>query len=147
MATLYKRATPSQAMILRVVEGSIKNACDAHQEKFDPYFARSAAKRTAGTLTAIWPEVLAAKPSEKLGVATKLVMSHRAARQAELTEHAAAQRLPRARAVTPAMTAPLRSLEKWMVSQMREIKISGNMERAEAFIDVLRKISKLKQQN
>ncbi len=74
MATLYKRATPSQARILRIVEGAVKNASDAHRDvKFDRKMARSIAKRAAGTLTAQWPEVLAAtsKPSgnaQPLGV-------------------------------------------------------------------------------
>jgi hypothetical protein len=32
MASLYKRATPSQARIIRAIEGAIKNAGDAHPE-------------------------------------------------------------------------------------------------------------------
>lgn len=62
MASLYKRATPSQTRILRIVEGAVRNAAHAHQGVTVPNtFARSVAKRAAGTLTAGWPEVLAAK--------------------------------------------------------------------------------------
>lgn len=62
MASLYKRATPSQAYILRAVEGAVKNAQDAHPEiQISQRHRRSIAKRAAGTLTAQWPEVLAAK--------------------------------------------------------------------------------------
>jgi hypothetical protein len=60
MASLYKRANMRQERILRVVAGAVKNALDAHPKaKIDRKFARSVAKRAAGTLTAQWPEVLA----------------------------------------------------------------------------------------
>ena len=66
MVSLYKRATPSQARILRSVEGAVKNAADGHPSYNLPEnFARSVAKRAAGTLTAQWPDVLAlAKASD-----------------------------------------------------------------------------------
>lgn len=61
MASLYKRATPAQARMLRIVAGAVMNAAHAHPEVIIPEsFARSVAKRAAGTLTAQWPEVLAA---------------------------------------------------------------------------------------
>jgi len=53
MASLYKRATPLQEMVLRIIEGAIKNAQDAHPEiQVTPKHRRSIAKRAAGTLTA-----------------------------------------------------------------------------------------------
>ena len=62
MASLYARATPSQRRVLRIVEGAIKNACDAHpHQHVDRKFARSIAKRAAGTISAQWPELLSAK--------------------------------------------------------------------------------------
>lgn len=133
-------------MMLRIVEGSIKNASDAHGVTFDPYFARSVAKRAVGTLSAAMPSVLAAKPSEKLGVATELVMSARAARKAQVAKPSGGPTFarPKAGAVPPAKTAPLRSLEKWMFQQMRGIKNEGHTEYAQAFIDVLRKIAAMK---
>ena len=71
MASLYNRATPPQARVLRIIEGAVHNAAHAHPEiKITPKFARGVAKRAAGTLTAQWPDVLAAPskaPSEKSG--------------------------------------------------------------------------------
>jgi len=65
MPTLSKRATPLQAQILRVVEGSIRDAVNSHPTwSFDPRFTKSIAKRAAGTLSALWPAGSAvAKPS------------------------------------------------------------------------------------
>lgn len=65
MSSLYNRASPAQGRVLRIVEGAIKNAADAHSEiKVSPRLRRSIAKRAAGTLTAQWPDVLAATRSE-----------------------------------------------------------------------------------
>lgn len=67
MTTLYKRANPSQRRLLRIIEGAIKNASDAHSRNAVPQkFARSIAKRAAGTISAQWPELLAARmPSNR----------------------------------------------------------------------------------
>src|SRR5690348_84508 len=46
--------------MLRIVEGAVKNVADKDGKQFDPYHARSIAKRAVGTLTAQMPEVLAA---------------------------------------------------------------------------------------
>lgn len=148
MATLYKRANPSQAMILRIVEGALKNACDAHNVPFDPYFARSVAKRAAGTLSSEMKAVLAAKPSEKLGLASQLVMAHRAALKAEVAKPREVLPGPRPQAGvsrTASRLAPLRSLEKHIVKQMRGIKERGETEKANAFIEILRKIAALRE--
>src|SRR5690348_5579707 len=61
MATLWKRATPSQYRMLRAIAGAVLNTCDHHRMTRDARFARGVAKRAVGTLTAQWPEVLAAK--------------------------------------------------------------------------------------
>ena len=53
MTSLYKRASVRQARILKIVEGACRNAAHAHGEAVLPKnFARSVAKRAAGTLTA-----------------------------------------------------------------------------------------------
>lgn len=70
MTTLAKRATPAQRQIMRVVRGAVKNAADAHPHwNIPPKFANSVAKRAAGTLTALGPDVLAAlsAPSDRGG--------------------------------------------------------------------------------
>ena len=60
MASLYKRANPMQARMIRIVEGAVKNAFDAHPEVEDKNkFARSVAKRAVGTLTSQLGDVLA----------------------------------------------------------------------------------------
>lgn len=60
MATLYKRASPQQRQILRVIEGAVRNAAHHHPEIAIPdSFARSVAKRAAGTLTALGLKELA----------------------------------------------------------------------------------------
>jgi hypothetical protein len=61
LATLWKTATPSQYRMLRIIAGSTLNAAHAHGMDISLRFARSIAKRATGTLTAQWPEVLAAK--------------------------------------------------------------------------------------
>ena len=59
VVTLAKRATPSQARVMRIIEGAVYNAADAHGDPRDTWMAKSIAKRAAGTLSAQWPEVLA----------------------------------------------------------------------------------------
>ena len=64
MTSLYRRATPRQKKVLLMIEGACHNAAHAHPKwEFDPRLATSIAKRAAGTLTAQWPDVLAASPS------------------------------------------------------------------------------------
>lgn len=71
MSSLYKRATPSQRRILRAVEGAVRNVAHVHPDwGLSNIAARSIAKRAAGTLTAQWPDVLAANsttPSDRAG--------------------------------------------------------------------------------
>lgn len=71
MSSLYRRATPQQRRLLRIVEGAVRNACHYHSDRLhiEPRFVRSIAKRTVGTLTAQWPEASAARaPSQQRGV-------------------------------------------------------------------------------
>lgn len=65
MATLWKRATPSQRVALRIVAGAVMNAAHAHGTNITKSFARSVAKRAIGTLTAQWPDVLAAREARR----------------------------------------------------------------------------------
>ena len=61
MPSIARRATPRQAMVMRMIVGAVKNAADAHPSwwNYDRRLAHSIAKRAAGTLTAGWPDVLA----------------------------------------------------------------------------------------
>lgn len=61
MVSLYKRSTPRQDVVLRMIEGACRNAAHAHPgAALDDRMARSIAKRAAGTLTSQWSSVLAA---------------------------------------------------------------------------------------
>ena len=74
MATLWNRATPSQFRMLRAIAGAVLNTCDHHKLPRDTYFARGVAKRAVGTLTAQWPDVLAATANRRQnGVRDRLV--------------------------------------------------------------------------
>lgn len=68
MTSLYNRATPRQAVLLRMIEGAARNAAHAHPGRvLDDRLARSIAKRAAGTLSAQWPAVLAAPRARSEG--------------------------------------------------------------------------------
>ena len=77
MASLYKRASPREALMLRIISGAVLNTADAHPGKYniDAKFARGAAKRAVGTLSASWADLLAAesrRPSgESLGTSSQ----------------------------------------------------------------------------
>lgn len=67
MTTLTKRATPSQAQLMRVIVGAAMNAFQAHPNaKLDRRLAKSIAKRTVGTISGQWPEALAAIGRQKV---------------------------------------------------------------------------------
>lgn len=136
MASLYNRATPQQARILRAVEGAVKNAADAHPEiQISPRHRRSIAKRAAGTLTAQWPAVLAATgPSGKSAVATTTGDARSA--QSARSASRGAENL--------AIRVPMRRLIRLISQEIGPLKREGRMERAEAFIDVLRMIHELR---
>jgi hypothetical protein len=60
MTTLYKRATSRQLLVMRIIEGAVRDAAQAHRGETDiARLARSIAKRATGTLTAEMPDVLA----------------------------------------------------------------------------------------
>lgn len=125
----------------------MKNTCDHHGVPFDPYFARSVAKRAAGTLSAELPAVLAAKPSEKLGVSHR-IEGGQAARKAHLVTPSGRAQVGQSykdgAILSELRIAPLRSIEKAIAKKMRVIKRAGNPELEQAMIDILRDISRLK---
>jgi len=142
MATLYKRATPAQARILRIVEGAVKNAADAHPDlEVSTRFARSVAKRAAGTLTAQWPDVLAAgnAPSETVAVVnlgpTQSVRS--------LIAGKASERRPSHRA----RWSPLSVIIKKLSISAGEARRAGDLPRLGVLIEVLRIVDAAKNQS
>lgn len=140
MTSLYNRATPSQQRILRAVEGAIKNASDAHPAlQISPHHRRSIAKRAAGTLTAQWPEVLAAvRPLSESGGEPSPVTGRR--RRSSHCVKSAGREASEVRG-----RFPLRRLIAEIARPIRDLKLRGQTERAEAMIDVLRTIHRLRQ--
>jgi len=136
MASLYKRATLSQVRILRAVEGAVKNAADAHScDTLPRNFARSVAKRAAGTLTAQWPDVLAARLDGQSGRADAKTCLIARPRGAYLLE-----RVGRGSSLTTGRS-PLPVLWKVLAAQIRPLKESGQLEKAAAFVEVLKMIA------
>lgn len=138
MTSLYKRATPSQARILRAVEGAVKNAAHAHTcDTLPRNFARSVAKRAAGTLAAQWPDVLAARfdePSGRSGAGISGAGRQRWAKPAKPIGRGSSHVLRR---------SPLPALWKALAAQIRPLKESGQHEKAAAFVEVLKMIATL----
>lgn len=76
MASLWNRATPPQYRMLRAIAGAVLNTCDHHNMPRDSYFARGVAKRAVGTLTAQWPDVLAATANRRQTGSRDRLVSH-----------------------------------------------------------------------
>lgn len=137
MASLYRRASPAQRAILRIVEGAVKNACDAHPHlAISPQHRRSIAKRAAGTLSAQWPEVLAAgnqsSGSDVGSLSSSPVTGRQTARRRPGGERSSTKRFP------------LRRLIAELARPIRDLKLTGQTERVEAMIEVLRIIHRLR---
>lgn len=138
MSSLYSRANARQIRILRAVEGAVHNVAHAHPGWISNRLAaRSIAKRAAGTLTAIWPEVLAAP----------LLAS------SDLTEGKPSHPLSRVRcgstsaargASQPRKATPYRRLIREISQRIGPAKRAGQIERAETLIEVLRVIDGLR---
>ena len=153
MATLYKRATPSQRKILRIVKGAVLNEADAHGRKRDEIMARSIAKRAAGTLTAQMRDVLAldspTSVSNDVAIVAKIAV---ACEQQSEGDHLVKHPTPLIRArgqrgpSKVVRRSPLMRLRKQLSSQMRGLRESGQIERYEAYKEVLRQISKMQKE-
>lgn len=138
MSSLYKRATASQVRILRAVEGAVKNAADAHSRAILPHnFARSVAKRAAGTLTAQWPDVLAARLDERSGRVDENSYGFRQPRGANPSKRAGRGPSHLTR------RSPLPALWKALAAQIRPLQRAGQIEKAAAFVEVLKMIAAL----
>lgn len=138
MASLYKRASPQQRRILRIVEGAVRNAAYSHPEfAITNYFARSIAKRAAGTLTAQWPDVLAARslPSDRADANSYLFARPRDAKIDKRRGRGLSH--PRRR------QSPLRALWKVLSAQISPLRAAGKTERADAFVEILKMIAEL----
>ena len=139
MSSLYRRATPSQARILRAVEGACLNVAHVHPNwQMTPRMARSIAKRAAGTLTAQWPDVLAAR-SRSSERSSGAYTNH-----ARWPSHAA-QTLKRSGwgASNVDRRSPLPALWRQLARMVGTAKRTGHAERAETLIEVLKLIASM----
>lgn len=137
MTSLYKRATPSQARVLRIIEGAVKNTTDAHPGlEIRPHHRRSIAKRAAGTLTAQWPEVLAATGPSGSGEAVTLTPPRR--RSSDRTKAIGRE------AHMGTTRFPLRQLVSEISRQITPLKAAGDTVRADTLVVVLRIIHRLR---
>lgn len=133
MATFSKRANLRQHRILRIVEGAVRNAADAHPAAGDwNRFARSVAKRAAGTLSAQWADVLAmprVAPSDQ-GVELATDSMHlRRSHSSRPGERGRSQR------VRP---PPLSRLHRRIGFLAGQAQRAGQIERHAALVEVLR---------
>ena len=136
MVTLARRATPSQRRILRAVEGAVKNTGDAHPEyQITPRMARSIAKRAAGTLTASWPDTLAARSasSDRAAVST---LGHPSPLASQI-----AMARGKGIVLSGSRRSPLHLLWKELSIKVGAAKRDGKTERAAALIEVLQRIA------
>lgn len=131
MATLWNRATPSQYRMLRAIAGAVLNTFDHHSAPRDKYFARSVAKRAVGTLTAQWPDVLAAEAIRRQNGPRDRLTS-RDPRGSHAT-----QGLPKGDSLRLLRLSPIRFAWKRYAAGMWKIKQEGTSEQFAAHIRVL----------
>lgn len=154
MASLYKRATPTQRQLLKIVEGAVLNVADAHGFQRDPRLARSIAKRAAGTLSSQWTGVLAAKPSARGDGHTCLCpgpsehsekVSSECGRSLVVKGETVSPSDGRARRVTSQISRrhPFHILLHEISKEMRHVKQSGDQSKIDTYIYMLRKIDRL----
>jgi hypothetical protein len=146
MTSLYRRASPSQARILRIVEGAVKNTIDAHGDRESRNFARSVAKRAAGTLTAQWPDVLAASsPSDQTAGDTmgspRSLGAHLRKRQGS-GGHGHSRSDENGGRLRCSRRPPLRRLQVEIGILARNARKAEQFDRLEALVDALRLIAK-----
>lgn len=132
MATLWNRATPPQYRMLRAIAGAVRNAAHAHQVELPKSFARSVAKRATGTLTAQWPDVLAATANRRQNGARDRP-APREPRSSDLTEG-----LSKGGRLRLLRRSPIRDIWKRFASGMGKIKREGTAEQYTIHLRVLR---------
>lgn len=132
MATLWKRASPSQYRMLRAIAGAVKNAADAHHIEVPRTFARSVAKRATGTLTAQWPDVLAAKANRRQ-IRARNETDLRALRFPNCMEG-----VSKGGRLIFLRRSPLSRVWDYFSAQMRMVKVDGTPQQAESIIKILR---------
>lgn len=132
MATLWNRATSPQYRMLRAIAGAVRNTAHAHQLEMPKNFARSVAKRATGTLTAQWPDVLAATSQRRQEGQRERLVSRCPECSQTLKGHSKGDRLRLLR------RSPIRSLWKRFAAGMWKVKHEGTPEQYAAHVQVLK---------
>ena len=144
MTTLRNRATPRQAVVMRMIEGAVRNAAHAHPGwNLTEKMARSISKRATGTLTSAWGSVLASpqqRPSERRGGDYEAAAPSRN----DLGVAAVGTGEPAGKGVRLSATgAPLVRFRRQLGARAGQAKRAGQTERYEALVDALRAIAEM----
>jgi len=131
MATLWKRAIPSQFRMLRAIAGAVVNTGHAHHIELPKNFARSVAKRATGTLTAQWPDVLAAKANRRQEGMRERLISRCPECSHPYKGHSEGDRLRLLR------RSPIRNLWSRFAKDMWKVKREGTPEQYATYVRVL----------
>lgn len=146
MPTLSKRATLNQRKLLRVIEGSCKNASDAHPDRaISKSMARSVAKRAVGTISALMPDLLvAARTPSSNGVPVGLCPASQHFGHTkpcpECSRRSQYVKIMAKRGGGLKQVGPFRSLLRSLSSELGNLKKTDPI-RAQIHIDLLRQIS------
>lgn len=150
MTSLYKRANARQVLVLRIVEGAVRNALHAHPgQQVSERFPRSVAKRAAGTLTAQWAEVLATPfGSSDRGAAANYLSAAPHGSVGGFNDGAAASghlSIPNAGAGASERNrrSQLQTLWAQTAKKAGAARVNGQMERHAALVEVLQAIAAL----
>jgi len=119
--------------MLRAISGAVMNAAHAHKLNMTKNFARSVAKRATGTLTAQWPEVLAAKTYRRqAGHGDRIPTSWPRVDHSHSDDHSKGDRHRLRR------RSPIRQVWKMFANNMWKVKREGTPEQFEAHVRILR---------
>ena len=150
MTTLANRATPRQAMVMRMIEGAVRNAAHAHPDyRLDDRIARGIAKRATGTITSQWRDVLAAPLAWSDGEDGETRNHHANGGSADgdrIARRPVIAGPSRVRGASHVLwRAPLHALHRALAHETGRATRSGQHERAAALIDVLRLIARMRE--
>lgn len=149
MTTLWKRASPREAKVLRIICGAVLNTNDAHPGKYkvDARFARGVAKRACGTLSAQFADVLAAEVSRPSRMATgKLLNPSQAGDRTGNSGKRSAQSVSRTKRASDSSSslALIKRAEASLRRLVNPARANGRQDRADALIEALTVIGTLR---
>lgn len=140
MVSLYKRATPSQKRIFRVVEGAIRNTMDAHPDiKLTSKNRRGIAKRAAGILSAQWLGVLSARRTHGLLTDSDEIDLNVSHRRQSYSQETVARKVN-----LPVKSFPWGRFITELSRPLSDLRRAGEVEKVEARVEVLRLLAEIR---